>query len=162
MKKAAQKIFVAMFAIVTLGLTSASAQVYQKGDNLLNLGIGLGGGFGTPIGASFEHGFTENISGGLMATYSSQDVVGFKLTYIIVGARASYHHDFGIENLDTYGGVMLGYNKIGYDTGYIGSAGGVVYSGYVGGRYYFTEKIGAFGEVGYGIANLTVGLAVKF
>ncbi|HEX7366922.1 MAG TPA: hypothetical protein VF273_07495 [Pelobium sp.] len=171
MKKATQKILLAIVAIATLGLTSASAQVYQKGDNLLNLGIGLGGGFGTPIGASFEHGFTENISGGAMVTYSGVTTPGFggdiKYSYIIAGVRASYHHDFGIENLDTYGGVMLGYNvaSVSYPSAYAGpkaTAGGVAYSGFVGARYYFTPKLGAFGEVGYGVANLSVGLALKF
>ncbi|WP_017256992.1 outer membrane beta-barrel protein [Pedobacter arcticus] len=162
MKKFTQKFFLAMFAIATLGLTSASAQVYQKGDNLLNVGIGLGGGFGTPIGASFEHGFTDKISGGVMATYSSQDIGGYKLKYIIAGVRASYHFDFGVEKLDPYLGAMLGYNKVSYDSGYTGSASGVAYSGHAGARYYFTEKIGGFAEVGYGVANLTIGAAFKF
>lgn len=162
MKKTTQKFLIAMFAIVTLGLTTASAQVYQKGDNLLNLGVGVGGGFGTPIGASYEYGFTEKISGGVIATYSSQDLMGYKITYLIAGARASYHHDFGIENLDTYAGVLLGYNKVSFDSGYVGSGSAVVYGGHVGARYYFTPKLGAFAEAGYGAANLTVGLALKF
>lgn len=171
MRKLTQKLLLAVFAFATLGLTSASAQVYQKGDNLLNLGIGLGGGFGTPMGASFEHGFTDKISGGAMVTYSGTSSAypggDIKYTYIIAGARASYHLDFGVENLDPYIGAMLGYNvaTVSTPSGYAGpklTAGGVAYGGHVGARYYFTEKVGGFAEVGYGVANLTVGLSLKF
>lgn len=162
MKKSTTKFLLAIFTVATLGLTSASAQDYKKGDNLLNVGIGLGGGFGTPIGVSFEHGFTEKISGGAMVTYSNLDVAGYKLNYIIGGLRASYHFDFGVEKLDPYAGLMLGYIKIGGPSGYAGSAGNVAFGGHVGARYYLTPKIGAFVEAGYGAANLTVGAAFKF
>ncbi len=161
-----------MLAIVTIGVTSVSAQEFKKGDNLLNLGIGLGGGFGTPIGASFEHGFTDKISAGAIATFSSTTIPygaggDFKYTYIIAGARASYHFDFGVEKLDPYLGAMLGYNvaTVTNPSGYAGppvTAGGIAYGGHVGARYYFSSKIGAFAEAGYGVANLTAGLAFKF
>ncbi len=162
MKKSTKTILALTFAILTMGLTSASAQVYQKGDNLLNVGIGLGGGFGTPMGISFEHGFTDKISGGAMVTYSSTDVSVYKYTYIIAGARASYHFDFGVEKLDPYLGAMLGYNVAKVNNSGVPAGGGIAYGGHAGARYYFTEKIGAFAEVGYGVANLTAGLAFKF
>lgn len=164
---------------LTLGLliagccaTAAMAQTYQKGDNLLNVGIGLGGGFGTPIGLSFEHGFTDKISGGAYVSYSSkkENLGGwgdYKYTYILTAARASYHFDFGVEKLDPYLGAILGYNVASAKWTGTGaspaaaSAGGVIYGGHAGARYFFSEKIGAFAEVGYGVGNLNVGIAFK-
>lgn len=173
MKTTINKVLVLAVAMLALNVLTSQAQEYKKGDNLLNLGIGLGGGFGTPIGLSFEHGFTDKISAGAMVTYSSKTTpIGFgagdfKYTYIIAGARASYHFDFGVKGLDPYAGAMLGYNVAtatapsGYG-GTIAAAGGFIWGGHAGARYFFSEKIGAFAEVGYGAANLTIGAAFKF
>ncbi len=66
---------------IAFGLT-ASAQTYDEGDNLLNIGIGLGSAFKTgttslpPISASFEHGFTDKISaGGIIAYTGSKEEI---------------------------------------------------------------------------------------
>lgn len=154
------KLVVLTAAVVALSFTNSVAQDYKKGDNLLNVGVGLGGSVGTPFGASFEHGFTDKISGGGMISYSSVDLIGTKISYTIFGARASYHFDFGVKGLDPYAGAMLGYNVAGATA--IGAAGGFTWGGHAGARYYFTDKIGAFAEVGYGIANLNIGAAFKF
>ena len=42
------------------------------------------------------------------------------------------------------------------------SASAVIFGGQLGARYYFTESIGAFVELGYGLANFNAGLAYKF
>jgi hypothetical protein len=34
--------------------TVAMSQTYEKGDNLLNVGVGIGGAFGMPIGISYD------------------------------------------------------------------------------------------------------------
>jgi hypothetical protein len=41
------------------------------------------------------------------------------------------------------------------------AGGGFTYNVFVGGRYYFTDNIGAFAELGYGISILNLGLCVK-
>ncbi|MES2651047.1 MAG: hypothetical protein V4663_04870 [Bacteroidota bacterium] len=161
---------IALAVILTgWGITSF-AQTYSKGVNLLNAGIGLGGGFGTPIGLSFEHGFTDKISGGVYGAYASEKVPtgfgDFKYTYILTAARASYHFDFGVEKLDPYLGVILGYNIAsakwtGAGAMPANSAGGVIYGGHAGARYFFSEKIGLFAEAGYGVGSLNVGLTFK-
>ncbi len=161
----------ALTLLVTgLGVTFSFAQTYSKGDNLLNAGIGLGGGFGTPIGLSFEHGFSDKISAGAYAAYASKTVPtgfgDFKYTYILTAARASYHFDFGVENLDPYLGAILGYNIAsakwtGGGAMPASSAGGVIYGGHAGARYFFSEKIGLFAEAGYGVGSLNVGLTFK-
>ena len=40
--------------------------------------------------------------------------------------------------------------------------GGVRLGAFVGGKYYFNDKIGAFAELGYGISVLQIGLAGRF
>ncbi|RZK37890.1 MAG: hypothetical protein EOO90_24055 [Pedobacter sp.] len=159
-----------ILVLVGLGVSASFAQTYSKGDNLLNVGVGVGGGFGTPMGISFEHGFTDKISGGAYAAYASKTTPtgfgDFKYTYILTAARASYHFDFGVENLDPYLGVILGYNIASAKWNGTGampasSAGGVIYGGHAGARYFFSEKIGVFGEAGYGVGNLNIGLTFK-
>jgi len=164
------------FSLLVAGcsVTIASAQNYKKGDNLLNIGAGFGGGFGTPIGLSFEHGFSDKISGGVYVAYASKTealpyVGDYKWTYILTAARASYHFSFGGEKLDPYLGAMLGYNiasgkwasssSIPYSGA---SAGGFIWGGHAGARYLFSEKIGVFAEVGYGVGNLNAGVTFKF
>lgn len=167
-------------AITIIGL-SANAQTYNEGDNLLNVGIGLGSTFTTgdntlpPLSASFEHGFTDKISaGGFIGYAGSQEeifIYTFKYSYLIIGARGSYHF-YNTDKIDAYGGAMLGYNVANAKVEISGAGGGIApqasevgglaYGVHVGGRYYFNDQIGAFGELGYGIAILNVGLTAKF
>jgi hypothetical protein len=95
-----------------------------------------------------------------------------KWNYTIIGVRSAYHYN-GIdnENFDVYGGVMLSYNILNYKYSDNSSGSGTLQKGsygsgagftaYIGGRYLFTDHIGAFAELGYGVSYLTLGLAVK-
>lgn len=98
-----------------------------------------------------------------------------KWNYTIIGLRGAYHFTgLDVDKVDLYGGVMLSYNILSYkysDTdpyysdsyynyGTYGSAAG--FSIYGGGRYFFTDNIGAFLELGYGISYLNLGLSFKF
>jgi hypothetical protein len=93
------------------------------------------------------------------------------------GVRGAYHFskhlNLKTDKLDLYGGVFLGYlfanSKVleapsGYYAGYYNnySYGSTVRLGLFGGaRYYFTDKVAAFGELGYGIAPLSIGVTFK-
>jgi len=66
---------------------------------------------------------------------------------------------------------MLSYNILNYSfkdnngnnvngAGNYGSSTG--FTLYAGGRYFFSENIAAFAELGYGVSYLTVGVAFKF
>lgn len=96
-----------------------------------------------------------------------------KWHYTIVGVRSAYHYNgLKLENIDLYAGVMLSYNVLSYSysdnagtggfsgTGSYGSTVG--FSVYAGGRYFFTDHIGALAELGFGAAYLNIGLAAKF
>lgn len=94
---------------------------------------------------------------------------------IIVAARGAIHYDlFKNEKIDTYGGVALGlrvqsYSYYVWDPPYgsndyrkaTSSTVHPLFALYLGGRYYFTDKLAAFGELGYGLGYLTLGLSLK-
>jgi len=159
-------------------------------DKVLNVGVGIGSvyGIGTyykttipPISISFEKAIIDDIlDEGVIGVgaylgytsykwhyvYSTYDY-GWRYTNIILGARGNFHYPI-IDNLDTYLGVLLGYNIVTsrefgtmgvYD--YSPKSGSIAFAGYIGGRYYFSDKFSAFAELGYGIAYLTLGVGIK-
>ena len=149
---------------------------YKKGDNLLNIGVGLGSYSlgGLPIGASFEHGITEDISIGGFFDYASWKNGYLSYNYswraMYFGARGSYHFNelLKIDNdkADLYAGVGLGYYVVSssdnFASGYSAYGNRVFYHVHLGGRYYFANNIAGFGELGYGVSALKVGLTFKF
>ena len=172
----------AVFAGSNLFAQDAKGIQDLKGTNVLNAGVGLGsyglsGTGGLPITASFEHGFSKNISAGASFGFIQKKYAfDWKYTYLLFGARGSYHLNeaFKIANpkLDVYAGAGLFYRR--YSFKYTGSfdsehedfnlkasGGDVDFELHAGGRYFFNNKLGAFAELGYGISPLQVGLTVK-
>lgn len=167
---------------------AAPNQLFGKGSTAVNLGVGLGLGYGyalsglhsTPaMSASFEYGIADNVGPGTigvgaMVGYKSYGwkSSGYKGTWsnIIVAARGTYHYDvFDNPKLDTYAGISLGVRHERYSDNagtdfYYGKASSTYLTSglFVGGRYYFTDKIGAFGEVGYDMSLLKLGLTARF
>lgn len=136
----------------------------------LNVGVGVAAyyGAGLPLGASFEVDVKNNFSVG-----GSFDYLRYSggYTFIYVGGRASYHLGDVLnvqdQKFDPYIGATLGFRHTGYDNSYgyydYGSYNSGLYLGiHLGSRYYFSDKIGGFAEVGYGVSALKLGLAAKF
>lgn len=173
------------------GANQAHAQSYAKGQLDVHAGIGLIGTFyGSgvnslipPINIAFETGVADNIGVGGFLGYSTARSryniggtrYGWNYNYILLGARGAYHFRDLLEmdeKWDPYGGVMLGYyianstfqsddpnlNEDLYDSPVSSSIG---WSLYAGTRYKLTEKIGVYGELGYGFALLNIGLHLK-
>ena len=168
------------------------AQKYEVGTNVVTGGVGLGSNiagytYGTQSPAwnfAYERGLAEAgpgvISGGLYVGFKNYkyndatDDFSEKWNYTIVGLRAAWHYTgLDIENLDLYGGVMLSYNHVSYTfndngQGFGGGTGTANYGSdlfltpFVGARYYFLPGLGGFAELGYGVATLNLGLAVRF
>ena len=185
MKKIYGIVLVAFIAAASL---NAQDPTFEKGDRVLNVGLGIGSTLysGTyyksqvpPVSASLEFGVVDNLlEKGVLGVgpylgYSSYKYEysgwGWKYTNIIVGVRGNFHYPL-VDKLDTYTGLLLGYNIAsskefgeivpGWDYSY--TAGGVVWSWFVGARYYFKENFAAMAELGYGIAYLNLGIALKF
>ncbi len=172
--------FVLFFALLA---AAASAQPFERGTNMVNLGIGLGsnlGGLGDgrpAISASFERGVWDIGGPGVISLGGYVGNTGYKYSfmdytqkwdYTIIGVRGAYHYNGFTDapSLDLYGGVMLSYNIVSYSaTNYSGPnsyGSGTGFSGFIGGRWMFADKFGAFAELGYGISTLNIGLSIKF
>lgn len=177
-------------AFILLGVPSAySQQPLAKGEKVLNLGLGLGSALYTgsyysstvpPLSASLEVVMDDKLFDGKGAwglggylgyagakyKYAGYDY-GWKYSNIILGPRGYLHYNL-VEKLDTYVGAMLGYNIVSstwYGSGSsVGSAtgSGLLFSGFLGARYFFNDNVAAMAELGSGIAYLNIGIAFKF
>jgi hypothetical protein len=187
--KRTSTLLLAIAGLLTCG--AVSAQSYEVGTNTVSAGIGLGSNiagytYGTQSPGwnfQYERGLAEAgpgvISGGLYVgfkNYKYEDPEGaynYKWNYTIVGLRAAWHYTgLKIDNLDLYGGLMLSYNHLSVtynspqdiaDPAVTGNYGSDLFlTPFVGARYYFLPGLAAFGELGYGVSTLNLGLAVKF
>ncbi|MCD6660279.1 MAG: porin family protein [Lentimicrobium sp.] len=186
-----KKVVITLFAAFMALSLSAQDNLLTKGEKVVNVGIGLGStlysGSGytstiPPVSASFEIGVKDDVLdvgsigvGGYLGYASSKweysyfgSTWGYKYTNIILGARGSFHYPL-VDKLDTYTGLMIGFNIVSAkETGtvdplynYSASSSGLIWSWYAGGRYYFTDNFAAMAEIGYGIAWLNLGVALK-
>lgn len=167
--------FMTLFAIQS---NAQSETCFHKGSSVINLGVGLGttlysagySGSFPPISISYEQGIANGrwgIGGYLAHTgakYGDKSDY-WKFSYTVIGARGDYHF-YTTDKLDAYGGLILGYDIVsdkwhgeGDGDEYKASGSSIVFAPFVGARYYFSTHIGAFAELGYGIAWLNLGLA---
>jgi hypothetical protein len=162
-----------LFALVLMASTQSFAQLaVDKGTKFLNLGIGVGGyggigfgGGGVAFGGSFEAGVAKNITVGGIASFRSYSNFG---SYYSIGARGSYHFNellsLTTDKADLYAGLGLIYSGFSYKDGFLSSAynyGGIDLGLHIGGRYFFSERVGGFAEVGVGVAPLQLGVTFK-
>ena len=173
--------------LFTLVQLSAQETTFSKGDKALNLGIGFGSTWysGTfyhstvpPISASLEFGVADNviekgsIGVGPYLGYSAYKWEysgwGYKYTNVLIGIRGNFHYPL-VDKLDTYAGLLLGYNVVSskeygtigiYD--YTASGSALRSAGFIGARYYFKETFAVMAELGYGVTYLNLGIALKF
>lgn len=175
-----KRFFVLALLLSGIMISRSSAQVFEKGTNIINAGIGIGGNYGNWGGASsspqinisFEHGIWEVGGPGVISLGGYVGHKSYKLNaydwkwnYTTIGVRGAYHYN-GLNNpkIDLYGGLMLGY-MIYNATGYSGGSGGTGFSAFAGARYLFTDNLGAYAELGggnYNLSILSLGLALKF
>ena len=157
----------------------------------LGLGIGYGYGYGfggstqssPAISLSVEKGIVDGIGPGVISvgglvgykSYSyTWDMLGdnYKDTWnnIYIAARSAYHYNFTDNpKVDTYAGVSLAARIMRYSTNYPDNSIGNYANAtsleagiFLGGRYLFTDKLGAFAELGYDMSYLKLGLTSKF
>jgi hypothetical protein len=191
MKKSAL-LSIALVVISFFTAVRVQAQAFQVGTNVISAGIGLGSSianftYGTQspgFNVQYDRGVWEAgpgvISlGGYIGIKDYKygyiyngDAVSYKWNYTVVGVRGAWHFTgLDIENLDLYGGVMLGYYALstsysdsqGNSVGSLGNYGNTVgLSVFAGAKYYFAGNLGAFGELGFGANILSLGLSYKF
>jgi len=148
----------------------SNAQVIAKGESQINAGIGLSG-WGIPVYANYEYGFSDVITGGVEGSYRSffenYSNFNYKYTVLGVGAFANYHVNELLsipEPWDVYTGAILGYYIINIDSEYSSSYGlGLSFGGQIGARYYFSDKMGVNLELNGGsvVTGGKLGLTIK-
>lgn len=123
------------------------AQSYEgQGDMKFDVGYEIYGK-GTGIKTTFDYGLGELFSVGLGASFYLSNEVN---DYFIYG-RTSLHFGELLDlpcRLDIYPGIELGYL----------SSNDIGIGGYLGIRYFFSEKIGVFAEIGN---NGSVGISIN-
>jgi opacity protein-like surface antigen len=167
------KKFFLLSGLFLLFMSAANAQeIFSKGTQFVNAGIGLGSYI--PVEVSYERSIVDGlikgqngaIGVGAYLGYYGQTLYDWRYNHYVLGGRGAFHYQF-IPKLDTYGGLMLGYNiasvKWVGDGESVGTASGSAfgYSVFVGARYFFKPKLGVYSEIGYGIAYLSAGVTFK-
>jgi hypothetical protein len=166
-----KKTFIITTAIILLTTSVAFSQTksrsskeessFSKGDNIVDLGVGFSA-YGVPLHAAFEHMFTDDVSAGVFGNFATYRSV----SAFWAGVKGNYHFNrllaLNTDKADIFAGASLGYWSVGskgFNYGYGNSAFFVIQ---VGGRYYFTEKLGAYAEFGGGnLSGGTVGITFK-
>jgi hypothetical protein len=169
-------------ALVALTATTHAQEIFAKRDLVGHLGIGIGSYLSgssykttvPPILISVEYGILDSFIrgkaaigvGGYIAYTASQWKynTSTRHSFFIIGARGLFHYQF-VDKLDTYAGLMIGYQGMSTknaDINYSSSASsGLCPTFFAGARYYFSDRFAAFAELGYGIAALEFGIAIK-
>lgn len=178
MKKYVSMLAGAMLLLVIFSSSVNAQDGITKGDFILSPFIGgpyvyAGGGF--TMGVNGEYAFTDEISGGGYLAYTRWDYgyVGSDISYSFIdfGVRASYHFAKLLKvpnkKFDPYAGAQLGFVASSYDDDFGGNYndpydGGVRAGLYAGARWFFNEKVGVFGEVGFALSAVSVGATFKF
>ena len=156
---------------------------FEVGTRIIGAGLGFGNTYGglhgsqsPAISLHYEQGIWDIDGPGVISlggyfaykSYSYDYIVySLKLNHTLIGIRSAYHYNgLNTTDWDVYGGVMLAYrissvtdndpySEWNYNSG-------LVFSVYLGGRYYFSETVAGFAELGSGISVLSLGVAFQF
>lgn len=129
-----------MFVLLLAG-TFANAQTWTgKGDQKINAGLSAWG-YGTGVTGTYDYGLNKLISvgAGLNIYFDNYKNNDDKNRAFVFG-RINFHLKDALqlpEKLDIYPGA---------DVGVVGNSFGL--GAHIGARYFFTERIGIFAEVG--------------
>jgi len=164
---------IAIIATVFISnLTSLHAQSpIGEGGKQVNGGFGLSS-WGIPIFAGFDYGVHDDVTVGGEVSYRRyrERWLGRDFDHSIMGflVNGNYHFNTLLEipsDFDLYAGLNLGFYVWSSPEAYGGDGGSGLGLGLqLGGRYYFTEKIGVLFELtgGNSVANAKVGISGRF
>lgn len=158
-----------IFLLMTLSLVSTHSfgqMPIDKGTTFVNAGIGVGGGYyysaGVGLNAAADFGVYKNITVGPAIGYRSfgDGYGGFD-----IGARGSYHFNELIklpnDKVDLYAGLGVAYFKYTGPYSSFYNSSFVAVPIHIGGRYFFSDNVGGFAELGSSISVLKLGVTFK-
>lgn len=157
----------------------------------LGAGFGIGYSYYGSVTAmpalslSVERGSIEGVGPGIIGIGALVGYKGYTYKYsygnykaswnnYMVAVRGTYHYNIlEVPKLDTYAGLSLGVrvqtwkdtywdSNPGYSGSFNSSSAYITSGIFAGARYMFTNNLGAFGELGYDMSYLKLGLTAKF
>jgi hypothetical protein len=173
-----RKLLLTACALVALIAATNAQEIFAKRDLVGHVGIGIGSYLGgsnytttvPPILISGEYGILDSFIkgkaaigvGGYLAYTANKwkNANSSRQSFFIIGARGVFHYQF-VERLDTYAGLMFGYQGVSAKNIPNGTSSGFCPASFIGARYYFSDRFAAFSELGFGIAALQLGVAIK-
>lgn len=163
----------ASYSFVAGGTGSVTPEIVGRFDHGISANWTIGGMIAYQS-YSYSDAFQDYNSNYVLNNYTEK----WSFTAISVLVRGAYHFTVSNSKFDPYVGIGLGYNSFSstytntdpnYGTAGYGFAtptynlGGVAYAAFVGARYYFSDHIGAWGELGYaGWAGDLLNLGITF
>jgi hypothetical protein len=172
-----KKLFALVAVAVALSfvVTATSLAQYKEAKSYLGPRLGLGvHGSSFSVGAGYEYGVTPDISVGALIDYyqySYTFINSLTEKYIIFGAQGNYHFGKALKadpKIDPFAGLVLAYQNISWSwdnqaaEGFIPSGSGMVFGGQAGIRYFVSPTLALYGQLGFGITYLKVGVDFVF
>jgi hypothetical protein len=138
------------------------------------------------VGYNIADHFNVNLYTGYSASTSravkdfNGDMRTYENKFLMIGLRTELHAA-RTDKFDIYGGFMFGYNKSfvtetifengdfenpsdapsNEPTTFKPASDKVLFSGFIGATYFVSPKLGIFGEVGYGVSLVNLGVSFK-
>jgi len=159
-----------LIAIIFLAVCQISyTQHYSNNKTLLNLGVGLSG-WGVPVYGGLDFSVSKDVTVGGEVSFRSYDENwnGYNYHHSITGLVGNVNYHFGRwldvpSSFDFYTGLNLGFYIWSNPNDYTGNhSSGLGLGAQLGGRYYFSNKVGINLELGSGIINLGGKVGVTF
>ncbi|HQR94397.1 MAG TPA: hypothetical protein PLK14_05720 [Sediminibacterium sp.] len=162
-----------IFAIVlftSMCLYAQSQNALATGRSQLNFGLGLSN-WGIPVYLGLDYGISKDITLGAELSVRNYDEDWNNGTYrqqiIGVIGNGNYHFNNALNipsNYDFYAGLNVGFNIWTSPTTYGGShSSGLAIGAQIGGRHYFSNKLGLNLEFsgGNSASNSKIGLSIR-
>lgn len=152
-------IFLSMVFALFATTTIFSQSPIGIGQSQLNLGVGFSN-YGVPVYLGLDYGIHRDITLGAEFSYRSfnERFQSERYGHSILGFSGNLNYHFNTlfeipQNWDLYAGLNIGFYHWTSDRNYPGNFNsGLGIGGQIGGRYYFTDKVGVNLEFGGGNA----------
>ena len=170
MNKKPLKKTILILILLLLKSTTHAQNSLDNGQAQINVGLGFSN-WGIPVYIGADWGVDDNITVGAEFSYRNYNdrLNSTNYRHSIAGALVNGNYHFNNlldlpDNIDLYAGLNIGFYSFRYDRNYIGQRySGLGWGGQVGGRYFFSEKMGINIEIGGGAAlsGGKIGLTIK-
>jgi hypothetical protein len=142
-------------------ILNAQGPFFEKGDRVINLGIGITN-YGM-LSVSAEQGVFDGILDKGAIGVGIYAGAGYRFWGLnsargVAGVRGTFHYPF-IDKLDTYLGIGGGLEYTYWASDPINFWPD--FDGFLGARYYFSDKLTLFCELGASLGYLTGGISFK-